>query len=74
LTRWETSLLAAHGNPFAMALVAIVLFPKLALGLSGFETGVAVMPLCGGTPTTAQGTPWAGFGTRVASSRRRHSS
>jgi hypothetical protein len=48
LSRWRASLLTAHGNPFSMALVALVLFPKLALGLSGFETGVAVMPLVRG--------------------------
>ena len=45
---WRTALFAQHGNPLAMAGIALILFPKLALGLSGFETGVAVMPLVQG--------------------------
>ena len=50
LSNWRASLLAAHPTPGGMALAALILFPKLALGLSGFETGVAVMPLVKGDP------------------------
>lgn len=50
LPRWVNALYTAHGSPIAMVLVALLLFPKLALGLSGFETGVAVMPLVEGNP------------------------
>jgi len=50
IPRWSSALFAAHDNPAAMLLVAFLLFPKLALGLSGFETGVAVMPLVTGDP------------------------
>lgn len=45
LLDWKVALFAQHNNVFAMLGVGLVLFPKLALGLSGFETGVAVMPL-----------------------------
>ncbi|WP_369167664.1 amino acid transporter [Streptomyces sp. R28] len=44
VTDWSNALTAEHGNVFAMIGVALIVFPKLALGLSGFETGVAVMP------------------------------
>ncbi|MGW2209750.1 amino acid transporter [Streptomyces sp. NPDC001781] len=44
VTDWSSALTAEHGNVFAMVGVALIVFPKLALGLSGFETGVAVMP------------------------------
>jgi hypothetical protein len=48
--RWTEALFVQHGNPMTMLLVALLVFPKLALGLSGFETGVAVMPLVQGNP------------------------
>lgn len=44
ITDWTDALTAEHGNVVAMVGVALLVFPKLALGLSGFETGVAVMP------------------------------
>jgi hypothetical protein len=47
---WERLLVGQYGSPLLMVGVALLVFPKLALGLSGFETGVAVMPLVQGTP------------------------
>jgi hypothetical protein len=45
---WQEALFRAHGSPLAMLAAALLIFPKLALGLSGFETGVVVMPLVQG--------------------------
>ncbi|MBT1004108.1 amino acid transporter [Paenarthrobacter sp. DKR-5] len=41
---WWQALTTSHGNPLMVVGIALLVFPKLALGLSGFETGVAVMP------------------------------
>ena len=51
LANWRDSLNLEYSSPIAMALTAIFLFPRLALGLSGFETGVVVMPLVRGCAT-----------------------
>jgi hypothetical protein len=42
---WRNLLAHGYPSPLAMVAVALLVFPRLALGLSGFETGVAVMPL-----------------------------
>ncbi len=44
LTNWYQSIFAAHHSVAEIAFVSALTFPKLALGMSGFETGVAVMP------------------------------
>jgi hypothetical protein len=57
LTTWTASLFQQHGQPVMMIAMALLLFPKLALGLSGFETGVAVMPLVRGDSTDTDDAP-----------------
>ncbi|MFF3430403.1 APC family permease [Streptomyces sp. NPDC002602] len=57
ITDWTTALTTEHGNPFMMIAIALIVFPKLALGLSGFETGVAVMPHVKGDPQDTEQKP-----------------
>ena len=57
LGNWRDALFRSHSNPLLMVGAALLLFPKLALGLSGFETGVVVMPLVRGEPGDTEAVP-----------------
>lgn len=50
VSRWNGDL-TAHGDWTALIIASAIIFPRLALGMSGFETGVAVMPLVSGDET-----------------------
>lgn len=63
---WERAL-TLKGSGTGLILASILAFPKLALGLSGFETGVSVMPLVHGTqPDSGDGAPV----NRIAATRK----
>ncbi|WP_265979542.1 amino acid transporter [Arthrobacter sp. MI7-26] len=66
VTDWWTALSTSHGNPLMVVGIALVVFPKLALGMSGFETGVAVMPQIKGAPGDTEDNPVA----RIKGARR----
>ena len=66
LSDWTNNLLAQQANPIVIIGLSLLLFPKLALGLSGFETGVAVMPLIRGDGQD----PAAVLQSRIANARK----
>ncbi|WP_378731068.1 amino acid transporter [Nocardia brasiliensis] len=63
---WTHAMTTQHGDVLAMVGIALLVFPKLALGLSGFETGVAVMPQIAGAPGESEDDPV----TRIAGARK----
>ncbi|MFO0212575.1 MAG: amino acid transporter, partial [Pseudanabaena sp.] len=57
ISNWQNAIFANNQNPLILLGISVLVFPKLALGLSGFETGVAVMPLVKGLSDDSEQTP-----------------
>lgn len=66
LEAWWDAVQKLYLTPQSLALAVLIAFPKLALGLSGFETGVAVMPLVRGCPEDSPEKPLC----RIANTRK----
>jgi hypothetical protein len=63
---WQSMLNTQYSSIWVMIGISLVVFPKLALGLSGFETGVVVMPQIKGSDTDDPERP----ATRIRNTRR----
>jgi hypothetical protein len=63
---WHNMLTTQYSSVWVMIGISLVVFPKLALGLSGFETGVVVMPQIEGSDTDDPDHP----ATRIRNTRR----
>src|SRR5215204_5543803 len=48
LSDWQRAIFRENGSTLGMIGVTLLVFPRLALGLSGFETGVSMLPLVRG--------------------------
>jgi hypothetical protein len=57
VTNWTSLLSTSYASPLALIGAALLVFPRLALGLSGFETGVVVMPLVKGDSSDTEAKP-----------------
>ena len=66
LSGWREALSSAHGGLGGMLGTAVLAFPLLVLGLSGFETGVSMMPLV----KTHGGTDRERLAARIHNTRR----
>ena len=70
LLRHWSRVLESHGDWTALFVASALVFPKLALGLSGFETGVSVMPLVDGGEEDDRRTPHIQPRGRIRNTRK----
>jgi hypothetical protein len=70
LTNWRHLVDARSSSPFALVGFALLVFPKLALGLSGFETGVVVMPQIRSEPSGSAEQPQGEISGRIRGTHR----
>ncbi len=54
---WLAALKQGYASPLSLIGASLLVFPRLALGLSGFETGVVVMPLIQGEAQDTEAHP-----------------
>lgn len=54
---WKDRMFESSGSVTGIVMGSLLVFPALALGLSGFETGVVVMPLVKGDPDDTEAKP-----------------
>jgi hypothetical protein len=54
---WMAAIKQHSASPLALIGASLLVFPRLALGLSGFETGVVVMPLIRGDASDTEAAP-----------------
>ncbi|MFK7604121.1 amino acid transporter [Deinococcus sp. SM5_A1] len=54
---WWATVQQTYASPLALIGASLLVFPRLALGLSGFETGVVVMPLIKGDESDTEVAP-----------------
>ena len=64
--RWFSALSVTGGSPVDLLVPALLAFPLLVLGLSGFETGVSMMPLV----KTSGITPEERLASRIRNTRK----